>query len=140
VPVAFDRQAQVVLSREADGRDDVGGPLRGDSVNAWCGSPGAGERRKDDSFFFHSRHRDDVGHLSGHSSAELDRLLDCLALSMGTGDDLLLWQEYQRILLHESPVTVLFYPLSLVGVADHLEGFVTRAVTGRQGCGLTAAA
>jgi peptide/nickel transport system substrate-binding protein len=82
----------------------------------------AGERRKDDSFFFHSRHRDDVGHLSGYSSAELDQLLDTLALSMDHGDDLLLWQEYQRILLHESPVTVLFYPLSFVGVADRIEG------------------
>ncbi len=82
----------------------------------------AGEPRKDDSFFFHSRYHEDIGHLSGFSSPDLDSLLDTLALSLDQNQDLQLWQEYQRLLAHESPATVLFYPLSFVGVADRLQG------------------
>jgi ABC-type transport system substrate-binding protein len=41
-----------------------------------------------------------------------------------------LWQEYQRFMVQESPLTVLFYPRAIVGMRTRLQGVEVRPLFG----------
>jgi peptide/nickel transport system substrate-binding protein len=78
--------------------------------------------RRDDAPLFHSRHLNDPYHETGFTDPRLDLLIDTLAVLTDRGLARPLWEEYHRILIHESPYTVLYYTRRLLGHRDRLRG------------------
>lgn len=85
---------------------------------------------KNDLELFHSRNRDRPFAYAGLSSARVDRLLDTLSLPLDREVARPLWREYQRVMLEESPVTVLYYPPGLVAARSRLQGLQPTATAG----------
>lgn len=86
-----------------------------------------GTLRQDDSFLFHSRHLADASRLSTYSNPRLDSLLDVLALSHHDQSLNVTWVEYQELLAQEAPVSVLYYPRTLVAIDRRLNAVDVRA-------------
>jgi peptide/nickel transport system substrate-binding protein len=77
--------------------------------------------RSDDSWFLHSRHRNDPLAVAGFSSPAADMLMETLTISLDREAALPLWHDYQRRMIEEAPVTVLYYARGSVGVAERLQ-------------------
>jgi peptide/nickel transport system substrate-binding protein len=80
--------------------------------------------RKDDSQLFHSRNAGGPRFWSGFSSPGIDALLDSLAVTMDRPAAARLWRDYQRAIVDESPLIVLFYGRGINGVRRSLHGLV----------------
>lgn len=81
------------------------------------------EFRKDDSQLLHSRHADrSVYQWTGFSHPRADWLLDTLPIIPDREAARPLWREYQRLIVHESPFTLLYYPKRLVALRTRLQG------------------
>jgi peptide/nickel transport system substrate-binding protein len=83
--------------------------------------------RKDDSQLFHSRWRKGARHWTGFDAPRLDAVMDSLAVTMDAAAARRLWTEYQRIIVEDAPLLVLYYSIGLAGVRDHLQGVTTDA-------------
>jgi peptide/nickel transport system substrate-binding protein len=80
--------------------------------------------QKDDAGVLHSRNIDGPFQYVGFANPRADELIDTLNLILDRQQALPLWQEYQRLIAHEAPYTVLYYPERLTGVRTRLRGAV----------------
>ncbi|HEV2150347.1 MAG TPA: ABC transporter substrate-binding protein [Longimicrobiaceae bacterium] len=81
------------------------------------------EFRKDDSQILHSRFADrSVYQWTGFSHPRADWLLDTLPVIPDREAARPLWREYQRLIVHQSPFTLLYYPERLVALRTRLQG------------------
>ncbi|MBA2671250.1 MAG: hypothetical protein H0U67_12825 [Gemmatimonadetes bacterium] len=78
--------------------------------------------RKDDYYILHSRSSNELSGLTGYGDPESDRLIDSLALTLDRDLALPMWREYERRMLEESPLAVLFYPQTVVAVRASVQG------------------
>jgi peptide/nickel transport system substrate-binding protein len=78
--------------------------------------------RKDDSNLLHSRNLNAPFQIASFVNPRVDQLLDTLALMVNRQEAQPLWQEYQALLAQEAPLTVLYYPNRLTGVASRVQG------------------
>jgi len=78
--------------------------------------------QKDDTSVLHSRAIDEPYQYVGFSNPRADELIDTLNLMMDRDAARPLWSEYQRLIAHEAPYTVLYYPERLNGVRSRLRG------------------
>lgn len=87
-------------------------------------------RTKDDTEILHSRSLDEPNGDAGFSHPRADWLLDTLRLITDPDQSRPLWREYQRLIVQESPFTVLYYPEAIWGVRNRLQGVEMSAATG----------
>lgn len=85
------------------------------------------EFKLDDTDLFHSGRIDQPYAWSGTNNADLDRLLDQLALTVDREEALPLWAEYQRVIAEEQPYTYFYFPDRLDGVNHRVKGVVMDA-------------
>jgi peptide/nickel transport system substrate-binding protein len=78
--------------------------------------------RKDDYYILHSKSTNELSGLTGYGDPEADRLIDSLALTLDREVALPMWREYERRMLEDSPLTVLFYPQTVVAVRAAVQG------------------
>jgi peptide/nickel transport system substrate-binding protein len=78
--------------------------------------------RKDDSAILHSRNLDGPFQETGFSDPRADALIDTLAVMVDRDAARPLWEAYHRLLLEQSPYTVLHYPRRLLGHSARLRG------------------
>jgi peptide/nickel transport system substrate-binding protein len=78
--------------------------------------------RKDDSSMLHSRYLQTPFQETGFSHPRADVLMDTLALIVDREQAAPLWVEYHRLLVEQSPYTVLFYPRRLLAIRDRVRG------------------
>jgi peptide/nickel transport system substrate-binding protein len=78
--------------------------------------------RLDNSYILHSRSRNEPFAAASYSNARADWFMDTLAVTLDREAARPLWREYQRLMVQESPFTVLFYPYNILGVRDRLQG------------------
>jgi peptide/nickel transport system substrate-binding protein len=79
-------------------------------------------RSSDDSWFLHSRNRDNPLSLPGYADSRADSLMDTLSVILDREVARPLWREYQRLMVRETPVAVLLYPEFLLAVRPRLQG------------------
>lgn len=79
-------------------------------------------RSSDDSWFLHSRNRNDPLGLTSYSDPRADAWMDTLSTTLDRDAARPLWREYQRLMVREAPVTVLYYPKTLAAVSHRLQG------------------
>lgn len=78
--------------------------------------------RSDDSWFLHSRNRDNPLSLPAYSDSRADSLMDTLAVIVDRQAARPIWREYQRLMVRETPVAVLLYPDFVLAVGPRLQG------------------
>jgi peptide/nickel transport system substrate-binding protein len=74
----------------------------------------------DDSWFLHSRNRNAPLAAASYADARADSLMDLLATMVDREAALPIWKDYQRYMMQESPVAVLYYPKHSVAVSNRL--------------------
>lgn len=79
-------------------------------------------RSADDSWFLHSRNRDYAIALTSYANPEADAWMDTLVATLDREAARPLWREYQRLMVQEAPVTVLYYPKTVAAVSQRLRG------------------
>lgn len=84
-------------------------------------------RAADDSWFLHSRNRDNPLSLPGYADPRADSLMDTLAVTLDRDAARPLWREYQRLMVRETPVAVLLYPDFLLAVRARVHGVEANA-------------
>jgi peptide/nickel transport system substrate-binding protein len=82
------------------------------------------EFKLDDTDLFHSARIDEPYAWSGTRNAELDRLIDLLAVTIDRDDALPIWAEYQRVVAEEQPFTFFYFPERLEGWNERLRNVV----------------
>jgi peptide/nickel transport system substrate-binding protein len=80
--------------------------------------------QKDDAGLLHTRNLNEPYQWVGFSDPRADRLIDTLNLIVDRNEALPLWREYQRLIAHEAPYTVIYYPERLNAVRARLRGVV----------------
>jgi peptide/nickel transport system substrate-binding protein len=78
--------------------------------------------RQDDGDILHCRTLHQPYQYVGYCNPRVDQLIDTLGVILDRDEALPLWREYQRLLVQESPYTVLFYPDRVAGVSLRLQG------------------
>ena len=78
--------------------------------------------RKDDADILHSSKLEGPYQYVGYSNPRADELIDTLAVLTDREEARPLWQEYQRLMVQESPYTVMYLPEILTGVSERLQG------------------
>jgi peptide/nickel transport system substrate-binding protein len=78
--------------------------------------------RKDDSAVLHSRNRDGPFQETGFMHSRVDELIDTLNVLLDRDTARPLWDEYHRILVQESPYTVLHYQNRLLAHRERVRG------------------
>jgi peptide/nickel transport system substrate-binding protein len=78
--------------------------------------------RKDDAAILHSRNRNGPFQETSFADPRVDRLIDTLNLMVDRAEARPLWQEYHRILLEQSPYTVLHYQNRLLAHRERVRG------------------
>jgi peptide/nickel transport system substrate-binding protein len=76
--------------------------------------------RQDDADILHCRAVDGPFQYVGYCNPRVDALIDTLAVVMDREEARPLWREYQRLIVRESPYTVLFYHTQITGVRTRL--------------------
>jgi peptide/nickel transport system substrate-binding protein len=76
----------------------------------------------DDSGFLHSRTRNEPFGITGYGNPRADALMDSLAAMPDREAARPLWREYQRLMVREAPIAVLYYPKSIAAVSERLQG------------------
>jgi peptide/nickel transport system substrate-binding protein len=76
--------------------------------------------RKDDTGILHSDNLDAPYQYVGYSNPEADRLMEQILLTVDREEARPLWQEYQRLIVRDSPYTVLHYPRRMAAVRTRL--------------------
>jgi peptide/nickel transport system substrate-binding protein len=108
------------LFARLEGRLDAAGQRRRDFdgvLTNWETGP-----RADDSWFLHSRYRNENLSIAGYANPRADTLMERLALELDRQAAGPLWRAYQRMMVRESPLTVLYYPRGLHAVSERLRG------------------
>lgn len=82
------------------------------------------EFKLDDTDLFHSDRIDQPYAWSGTDNAEIDRLIDTLAVTVDREEAGPLWAEYQEALIEEQPYTFFYFPQRLVGSNVRLQNLV----------------
>jgi ABC-type transport system substrate-binding protein len=59
---------------------------------------------------------------ASYANPRADWFIDTLAVTMDGESARPLWREYQRFMVQESPLTVLFYPKAVAGIRTRLQG------------------
>jgi peptide/nickel transport system substrate-binding protein len=80
--------------------------------------------RQDDADLLHCRSVDAPFQYVGYCNPRVDALIDTLGVILDRDEAMPLWREYQRLIVQESPYTVLYYPERLAGVRARLQGAV----------------
>jgi peptide/nickel transport system substrate-binding protein len=75
----------------------------------------------DDSWFLHSRNRNEPLAAASYANPRADSLMDTLAVTVDRAAARPVWREYQRFMMQESPVTVLYYPRGQVALSARLQ-------------------
>ena len=83
--------------------------------------------RKDDAQLFHSRWSTGARHWTGYATPRMDAVLDSIAVTLDTATSARLWREYQRLIVEDAPLLVLYYAIGLVGVRERLHGVTADA-------------
>jgi peptide/nickel transport system substrate-binding protein len=83
--------------------------------------------RSDETYFLHSRHRNDPLAYAGFAHPRADWLMDTLSVTLDRESARPLWREYQRLMVREAPVAVLLYETPVAARAGHLQGVVMDA-------------
>jgi peptide/nickel transport system substrate-binding protein len=78
--------------------------------------------QKDDSGLLHSRNLNGLYQYVNFANPRVDELLDTLIIEMDRQRAMPLWREYQALLAHEAPYTVLYYPERLNAIQTRLRG------------------
>ena len=78
--------------------------------------------RQDDADILHCRRLHQPYQYVGYCNSRVDQLIDTLGVILDREEAIPLWREYQRLLVQESPYTVLFYPERVAGVRTRLQG------------------
>lgn len=86
--------------------------------------------RLDNTYILHSRSRNGMQAAAGYANPRADWFIDTLAVIVDRETARPLWREYQRFMVQESPLTVLFYPQSIVGMRTRLQGVEVRPLFG----------
>jgi peptide/nickel transport system substrate-binding protein len=81
--------------------------------------------RQDDTDLLHCKRLNQPYQYVGYCNPRVDQLIDTLGVIMDREEARPLWREYQRLLVQESPYTVLFYPERMAGVRTRLQGAAT---------------
>jgi peptide/nickel transport system substrate-binding protein len=79
-------------------------------------------RSSDDSWFLHSTVRNQPLGITGYANPRADSLMEQLAETLDRNAARPLLREYQRLMISESPVTVVYYPVSPTAVTERLQG------------------
>jgi peptide/nickel transport system substrate-binding protein len=80
--------------------------------------------RQDDTDILHCRRLNQPYQYVGYCNPRVDHLIDTLGVILDREEAKPLWREYQRLLVQESPYTVLYYPERVAGVRTRLQGAV----------------
>ena len=80
--------------------------------------------RQDDTDILHCKRLNQPYQYVGFCNPRVDALIDTLAVTMDREQARPLWREYQRLMIQESPYTVLYYPERLGAVRRRLQGAV----------------
>jgi peptide/nickel transport system substrate-binding protein len=113
------------LMTQLEGRLDARGERRRDFdavLTRWEHGP-----RSDETYFLHSRYRDDPLAIPGFADPRADGFMDTLAVTLDREAARPLWRDYQRLMVQEAPVTVLFYETPVAARAGQLQGVVMDA-------------
>jgi peptide/nickel transport system substrate-binding protein len=78
--------------------------------------------RKDDSAVLHSRNLNGPFQETSFAHPRVDQLIDTLNVLVDRREARPLWQEYHRLLIEESPYTVLHYPNRLLAHRERVRG------------------
>lgn len=76
----------------------------------------------DDGGLLHSRMADEPTGITGYANPRADSLMDRLATLSDREAARPLWREYQRLMMREAPLTVLYYPRTVVAASERLHG------------------
>jgi peptide/nickel transport system substrate-binding protein len=78
--------------------------------------------RHDDTDILNCRNIDKPYQYVGYCNRQLDQLMDTLGLMMNRDEARPLWKQYQRLLVQESPYTILYYTQRIAGIRTRLKG------------------
>lgn len=81
--------------------------------------------RKDDADILHSRNINNPYQFAEYTNPTVDRYLDTLAVITEREQARPLWRDYERLIVQESPYTVIYYPERLTGVHKRLQNVET---------------
>jgi peptide/nickel transport system substrate-binding protein len=77
---------------------------------------------KDDTGKLHSRSRNEGMAISGYQNPEADRLMDSLRYLTDRAAAAPLWKRYQRLIVRDAPVTVLYYADVMLALSPRMRG------------------
>ena len=77
--------------------------------------------RKDDADVLHSRNLNNPFQYVGYTNPRADELIDSVGVLTDRETAMPLWREYQRLMVQESPYTILYYPQRLAAVRTRLQ-------------------
>jgi peptide/nickel transport system substrate-binding protein len=80
--------------------------------------------RQDDTDILHCKRLNQPYQYVGFCNPRVDALIDTLGVTMDREQARPLWREYQRLIVQESPYTVLYYPERLGAIRTRLQGVV----------------
>jgi peptide/nickel transport system substrate-binding protein len=133
--VGADVRAQFVelytLWDQLDGRVEAGGERHRDFEAALVEWSEWG--RLDNTYILHSSSRNEMQGAAGYADARADRFIERLAVTVDRDAARPLWRDYQRFMVQESPLTVLFYPHATVAMRTRLQGVEVRPQLGAFG-------
>jgi ABC-type transport system substrate-binding protein len=89
--------------------------------------------RLDNTYILHSRSRNEMNAVAGYAVPRADLFIDTLAVIVDRDAARPLWRDYQRFMVQESPLTVLFYPQAITGMRVRLQGVEVRPMFGALG-------
>jgi peptide/nickel transport system substrate-binding protein len=89
--------------------------------------------RLDNTFILHSSSRNAMQGAAGYADDRADRFIEALAVTVERDAARPLWRDYQRFMVQESPLTVLFYPRGIAGMRTRLQGVEVLPVMGAFG-------
>jgi ABC-type transport system substrate-binding protein len=133
--VGADVRAQFVelytLWDQLDGEKGPDGERRRDFEAVLVELPEWG--RLDNTYILHSSSRNEMQGAAGYADVRADRFIETLAVTVDRDAARPLWQEYQRYMVQESPLTVLFYPRGISAMRTRLHGVEVRPLFGALG-------
>jgi peptide/nickel transport system substrate-binding protein len=89
--------------------------------------------RLDNTYILHSRSRNGMQAAASYANPRADWFIDTLAVTVDRDAARPLWQEYQRFMVQESPLTVLFYPRAITAMRTRLQDVESRPQFGAFG-------
>jgi ABC-type transport system substrate-binding protein len=75
-----------------------------------------------DDSWLHSRSRNSEFGLAGYANPRADSMMDALAAMVDRESSRPLWREYQRMMIHQAPATILYYAKTVAAASPRLQG------------------